>query len=253
MIEITDVTKTYGGTPVVDAVSLRLPPGGVTSLIGPNGAGKSTLLAMIGRLTSPDRGTIRVGGLDVARTPGAILAKRLAIMRQDTHVTMRLTVRDLVAFGRYPHCRGRLRAEDQEQVEAALRLLELEELADRFLDLLSGGQRQRAFIAMALCQGTDHVLLDEPLNNLDPRHAAALMRLVRRLADSSGRSFVLVLHDINLASCWSDALVAMRRGRVVLHATPAEVMRPEVLRTVFDTDMEVHEVSGRRLAFHAPE
>jgi iron complex transport system ATP-binding protein len=250
MIDIRGLTKTYGTTTVVDNVSLTLARGGVTSVIGPNGAGKSTLLGMVARLTNPDAGQVLVDGLDVAHTAGDVLARRLAILRQDNHMTMRLSVRDLVAFGRYPHCKGRPGPQDREHIEAALQQLELHPLADRYLDQLSGGQRQRAFVAMVLAQDTDYILLDEPLNNLDLKHATSMMRLVRHCADTLGKAVVLVLHDINYASCWSDDIVAMRYGRVVLQGPPSEVMRPDALQAVYDVEIAVQAVNGRSLGMY---
>jgi iron complex transport system ATP-binding protein len=163
---------------VVDGVTLSLPKGGITSIIGPNGAGKSTLLSMVSRLMSMDKGSVSVDGLDVTRTPSDVLARRLSILRQENHMTARLTVHDLVSFGRYPHSRGRLTAEDKVHIDQAISYLNLGDLSHRFLDELSGGQRQRAFVAMVLCQDTDYVLLDEPLNNLDMKHAMAMMKLL---------------------------------------------------------------------------
>lgn len=148
MIEVKAVSKTYGDTLVVDNVSLTLPAGGITSIIGPNGAGKSTLLSMISRLIPCDKGHILVDNLDVARTAGDVLAKRLSILRQENHMTARLTVRDLVTFGRYPYSKGRPTAQDAEFVARSIQYLNLQDLADRFLDELSGGQRQRAYVAM---------------------------------------------------------------------------------------------------------
>ncbi|MBI4046990.1 MAG: ATP-binding cassette domain-containing protein, partial [Devosia nanyangense] len=148
MIEITNVSKSYGDTCVVDAVSLSIPAGGITSIIGPNGAGKSTLLSMISRLLPMSAGKVSVDGLDVTHTPSDVLAKRLAILRQDNHLSARLTVRDLVGFGRYPHSKGRPTLEDKAKIEEALDYLSLQPLAGRFLDEVSGGQRQRAFVAM---------------------------------------------------------------------------------------------------------
>src|SRR5690606_15980298 len=140
-------SKSYGSARVVDDVSVTLPKGGVTSIIGPNGAGKSTLLSMVGRLLPADSGSISVDGLDVAATPGNVLARRLSMLRQDNHLAARLTVRDLVTFGRYPYSKGRYTVEDERHVRDAITYLGLEAYADRFLDELSGGQRQRAFIA----------------------------------------------------------------------------------------------------------
>lgn len=249
-IRATGLTKRYGGTVVVDDVTIELPAGGVVSIIGPNGAGKSTFLSIVSRLLGAEAGHVHVDGDDVATTPGHVMARRLGILRQDNHLAVRLTVRDLVTFGRYPHSRGRTTAEDLRHVDAALAYLELGDLQHRFLDELSGGQRQRAFVAMVLAQDTDYVLLDEPLNNLDMKHARAMMRLARRAADDLGKTVVTVLHDVNFASCWSDLVVAMRDGRVVASGTPDEVMRPDVLREVYDMDVVVHEVDGRRVALY---
>lgn len=248
MIEISKVSKAYGDTVVVRDVSLTLPRQGVTSIIGPNGAGKSTLLSMISRLLPMSAGTVSVDGLDVTRTPSDILAKRLSILRQDNRVSSRLTVRDLVEFGRYPYSKGRLTPEDRAKAAEAIGFLGLEPLADRFLDELSGGQRQRAYVAMVLCQDTEYVLFDEPLNNLDMKHAVGMMKLLRRAADDLGKTIVLVLHDINFASCYSDYLVAMRDGAVLHHGTPAEIMTCEVIRAVYDMDVEIQDIRGYRIS-----
>ncbi|GGM91841.1 ABC transporter permease [Thermopolyspora flexuosa] len=250
MIEIRNVTKRYGEHAVVDRVSLTIPRGGVTSIIGANGAGKSTLLSIISRLLPADEGTVTVDGMDVATTPTERLARRLAILRQDNHMPVRLTVRELVAFGRFPHTGGRLTAEDHRLVDEALRYFELTDLADRHLDQLSGGQRQRAFVAMTLCQDTDYVLLDEPLNNLDMRHSVQMMRRLRRMAEDYGKTVVIVVHDINFASCHSDVIVAMKHGRVIAQGPTAEMMTPEILGEVYDLDIDVHELSGRRIGVY---
>lgn len=250
MIEVQSVSKAYDKAVVVNGVSLSLPAGGVTSIIGPNGAGKSTLLSMISRLLPMDAGRITVDGLDVSTTPGDVLARRLSILRQDNHMSSRLTVRDLVTFGRYPYSKGRPTVQDLEHVQKALSYLNLEPLADRFLDELSGGQRQRAFVAMVLCQDTDYVLLDEPLNNLDMKHAVSMMRLMRRTADELGKTVVLVLHDINFASCYSDHIVVMKDGQVVKQGSPAELIQPDILHQIYDTEVEVHDINGKRIVVY---
>lgn len=250
MIDVKNIKKSYNGTVVVDGVSLSLPAGGVISLIGPNGAGKSTLLSIVSRLLPMSSGTVEIDGLDVTTTPGEVLARRLSILRQDNQIMSRLTVEDLVAFGRYPHSKGRLTEADREHITKALRYLDLEPLAGRFLDELSGGQRQRAFIAMVLCQDTEYILLDEPLNNLDVKHAVAMMKLFRRTADEFGKTIVLVLHDINFASCYSDRIVAMRDGRVVHQGPPEEIITPEVIHDVYGVDALVMENGGQRIALY---
>jgi len=250
MIEISHISKRYADTVVVDDVTLTLPAGGVTAIIGPNGAGKSTVLSMISRLLPMSAGQVLVDGIDVVKGDSKELAKRLAILRQDNHLPMRLTVRDLVAFGRYPHTQGRPTIEDAAHVERALGYLGLSDLADRYLDQLSGGQRQRAFVAMVLCQDTDYVLLDEPLNNLDMRHAVDMMQLLRRASRELGKTVILVLHDINFASCYADRIVAMRDGKVAYHGTPLELIQPDVLRDLYQLEIRVHEVDGQRICIY---
>lgn len=250
MIEIREVRKNYGATPVLDGVTLSLPAGGVTSIIGPNGAGKSTLLALIARLLRRDAGAIDLDGAEILHTPTDALARRLALLRQDNHIAARLTVGDLVAFGRYPHSKGRMTATDTGHVARAIALVGMEGLEDRFLDELSGGQRQRAFIAMTLAQDTEYALFDEPLNNLDIGHAVAVMRLLRRAADELGKTVVVVLHDINFASRWSDRIVAMQSGRVALAGPPREVIRPEQLRELYGLEMRVSLDEGWPVALY---
>lgn len=247
MIVARNLTKVYGNQPVVRDVSLDIPRGGLTSIIGPNGAGKSTLLGLLSRLLPATSGSVHVDDLDIARAPSDVLARRLSILRQDNLITARLIVRELVEFGRFPHSKGRLTADDKRRTDEAIHYLGLEDLSDRFLDEMSGGQRQRAFVAMVLCQDTDYVLMDEPLNSLDMRHAAGMMKLVRRIADELGKTFVLVLHDINFASTYSDRIVAMREGEIVKHGPPSEIMQSSVLREIFEIDIPIHEIDGRRL------
>lgn len=249
-VEAREVCLSYGDTQVLHDVTACFAQGGVTSLIGPNGAGKSTLLGVMSRLQQADAGTVLVDGVDVSVNGGRELARRLAVLRQENAVSIRLTVRELVAFGRFPHNGGRTTADDDEHVEYALGAMELGDLADRYLDELSGGQRQRAHIAMVLAQDTDYVLLDEPLNNLDLRHATAIMRLLRKTAVERGKTIVLVIHDINIAAAYSDRIIAMKNGAIVADGAPAEIMRTDVLRRVYDMEMQVAEVAGRYVALY---
>ena len=232
MIETGQLTKAYGDVLVVDGVSLRIPAGGVTAIIGPNGAGKSTFLSMVARLTPMSSGVVTVGGLDVSGTPGDVLAKRLSILRQDNQIAMRLT------------------AADAAKVDEAIGFLNLGDLAERFLDELSGGQRQRAFVAMVLAQDTDYVLLDEPLNNLDMKHAVAMMQLVRNAADKLGKTVVVVLHDINFASCYADHIVAMRDGRLAMQGPPSQLITTEALAGIYDMEIPVEIIGGRRICVY---
>ncbi|WP_018023894.1 ATP-binding cassette domain-containing protein [Corynebacterium ulceribovis] len=250
MIVVDHVSKSFGDTKVIKDVSLEIQTGGVTCVIGPNGAGKSTLLTMMARLSAPDTGTITVDGLDVQTTKSDQLSKRLAILRQQNTVAVRLTVRELVEFGRFPYSQGRLTAEDKVHVDQSLDYLDLTDLQHRYLDQLSGGQRQRAFVAMVLAQDTDVILLDEPLNNLDIKYSVAMMELARKAADELGKTIVIVIHDINFAAAYSDRILAMKDGEVVIHDTPSQVMRPAVLSSLYDMEMDVAEISGRSIAMY---
>ncbi|AOX46470.1 MULTISPECIES: iron ABC transporter ATP-binding protein [unclassified Microbacterium] len=239
MISLTDVTMTYGDLTVLGPVTLDIPAGGITALVGPNGAGKSTLLTIVGRLATATSGRATIAGNDVTTTPGRALAKIVSILRQENHFVTRLTVRELVGFGRFPHSQGRLTAEDHVKIDEAIAFLDLTELSGRYLDQLSGGQRQRAYVAMVLAQDTDYILLDEPLNNLDMKHAVAMMGQLRRAVDELGKTIVIVVHDINFAAAYADRIVALADGQVVHVGTPDELMTPTTLEQVFGTPVDV--------------
>ena len=250
MITLTNVAKHYNDEVSIGPVDPEIPAGGVTALVGPNGAGKSTLLTMIGRLVGMDEGTIEVAGYDVTSTKSADLAKIVSILRQENHFVTRLTVRQLVGFGRFPYSKGRITAEDEKIITRSIDFLGLTELEGRYLDELSGGQRQRAYVAMVLCQDTEYLLLDEPLNNLDMRHSVHMMHHLRRVADELGRTVLIVLHDINFASHYSDWICAVKDGRVVEFGPPAQIMTDETLTRVFDTPVTCHDGPHGRLAVY---
>ena len=251
MIRLSHVVKRYSADVEIGPVSIDLPAGGIIALVGPNGAGKSTVLTMMGRLLAPDEGSIEIGGLDVHRTASKKVAKTVSILRQENHFVTRLTVRQLVGFGRYPYSGGRLTQHDEDKISEAIDFLNLTDLEQRFLDQLSGGQRQRAYVAMVLAQDTDYLLLDEPLNNLDAQHSVQMMQQLRKAADELGRTIVIVLHDINFAAAYSDYIVAMDQGNIAMHGTPDEIIRDEVLSAVFRTPVTVIDgPNGRFAAYH---
>lgn len=239
MISIDSVVKQYSPSVRIGSISLDIPAGGITALVGPNGAGKSTLLTMIGRLLGIAEGTIEVGGLNVATTKSSELAHTLSILRQENHFISRLTVRQLVGFGRFPHSKGRLNAKDEAIIDRYIGFLDLEDLQARYLDQLSGGQRQRAYVAMVLAQETDYVLLDEPLNNLDIARSVEMMTMLERAAREFSRTIVIVLHDINFAARYASQICALKDGTVAFMGTPEEIMRDEVLTDIFDTPVTV--------------
>ena len=247
---VKELLKKYNGKTVVDGVSFELPKGKVISLIGPNGAGKSTVMGMISRLIAQDDGSVDFEGKDMSKWKSRDLARRLAILTQSNHVQMKLTVRELVAFGRFPYSGNRITAEDEEIIEKAIAYMELEEFEDRFIDELSGGQRQRAYIAMVIAQDTEYVLLDEPTNNLDIYHATNMMKIVRRLCDELGKTVILVLHEINYAAFYSDYICAFVDGKISKFGTLEEVMTKENLSEIYRVDFEILEIEGKPLSIY---
>ncbi|WP_435922860.1 iron ABC transporter ATP-binding protein [Paenibacillus sp. DYY-L-2] len=250
MVKVRGVSKQYGGKKVVDNVSLEIAKGKITSFIGPNGAGKSTLMSMISRLIAKDTGEILIEDREIGKWKSGDLAKKISILKQSNHINIRLTVRDLVNFGRFPYSQGRLTKEDEAHVDEAIRYMHLESMQNKFLDELSGGQKQRAFIAMVIAQNTEYVLLDEPLNNLDMNHSVQIMKVLRRLVDELGKTVILVIHDINFASCYSDYIVALKDGRVVKEGPTDEIIETSVLREVYDMDIPVQEIGGNKICVY---
>ena len=197
-----------------------------------------------------DDGSVDFEGKDMSKWKSRDLARRLAILTQSNHVQMKLTVRELVAFGRFPYSGNRITAEDEEIIEKAIAYMELEEFEDRFIDELSGGQRQRAYIAMVIAQDTEYVLLDEPTNNLDIYHATNMMKIVRRLCDELGKTVILVLHEINYAAFYSDYICAFVDGKISKFGTVEEVMTKENLSEIYRVDFEILEIEGKPLSIY---
>lgn len=251
MITLKNVKKDYSSSVKIGPVDLEIPAGGITALVGPNGAGKSTLLTMVGRLLGMDEGQIKVGQYDVSSTSSKDLAKILSILRQENHFVTKLTVRQLVGFGRFPYSKGRLNQEDEKIISRYIDFLNLTELENRYLDQLSGGQRQRAYVAMVLCQETDYVLLDEPLNNLDISHSVEMMKHLEHAAEEFGRTIIVVLHDINFAARYADYIIAIKHGKLEKMGTPDEIMQDDILSEIFNTQIQVIEgPHGKIAAYH---
>ncbi|WP_270313091.1 ABC transporter ATP-binding protein [Vagococcus fluvialis] len=249
-MDINQVTKKYGNKKVVSDVDYQVKKGKLTAFIGPNGAGKSTLLSMMSRLIEKDQGGIYLDGTEVKAWNQQELAKKLSILKQANGVQLKLTVRELVAFGRFPHSKGRLTELDQEKITKALTFLGLLDLAESTIDTLSGGQLQRAYIAMVLAQDTDYIFLDEPLNNLDMNHAVQLMKTIRQLVDEKGKTVIIVLHDINFTASYADEIVAMKDGKIFKTGTTDEIIEKEVLDELYDMSIRVCELEGKRFCLY---
>ncbi|USK39203.1 ABC transporter ATP-binding protein [Cytobacillus firmus] len=250
MIEIKGLTKRFGKKPVVEDLTVTIEPGTITSFIGPNGAGKSTLLSMVSRLLEADTGEVLLDQNNVKKWKSSDFAKRVSILKQANYLNVRLTVRELVSFGRYPYSKGRLSAADEKFVDQAIEYMNLADMETKYLDELSGGQKQRAFIAMVIAQDTDYILLDEPLNNLDMKHSVQIMKILRKLVDELGKTVVIVLHDINFASVYSDRIVALKNGRLMKNGPTREIINSDVLREIYDMDIPIQEQDGCRICVY---
>ncbi len=249
-MKIKKLDKFYGDKQVVKEVTFDLPRGKVISLIGPNGAGKSTVLNIITRLIAQDGGEIHFGDKELNKWKSKELAKKLAILTQQNNISMKLTVKELVSFGRFPYSGNKLTKEDFEMVNMAIKYMELEEFEDRFIDELSGGQRQRAYIAMVIAQDTDFVFLDEPTNNLDIYHSSNLMKMVRKLSEDLGKTVILVLHEINFASVYSDYIAAFKDGYLHKFGEVSEVMTKETLKELYQVDFDIQIINGKPISIY---
>lgn len=238
MISISKAKKAYDKVEI-GPLNIEIPKAGLTSLIGPNGAGKSTTLLMIGRLLQMDAGQIQVAEMDVSQAKSEDLAKILTILRQENHFVTRLTVRQLVGFGRFPYSRGRLTKADEDIISKYIDFLDLTDMENRYLEELSGGQRQRAYVAMVLAQETEYVLLDEPLNNLDVARSVQMMQHLKHAANEFGRTILAVMHDINFAAKYSDRICAMKDGQIVAFGAVDQIMDPQILTKIFETKIEI--------------
>lgn len=239
--------KAYGKKRVIDGLDGGIVNNRITSLIGPNGAGKSTLLSILSRLLKQDGGEVSFMNKALGDYKNNELAKKLSILKQSNQTDVKLTVKDLVAFGRFPYCQGRLSDSDRQKVQEAIAFSELEDLADSYIDELSGGQRQRAFIAMIIAQDTEYILLDEPLNNLDMKHSVHVMKTLRRLVDELGKTIVIVIHEINFAAQYSDYIIAMKDGKIRYSDAVNHIIRPEVLQEIFGIEFDIIEKNNKKI------
>jgi iron complex transport system ATP-binding protein len=251
-----DLVLGYPGTdePVVDGETVEVPPGEVTALVGPNGSGKSTLLRALADQLDPWNGSVRLDGREIADADPKALARRLGLLSQENDAPATITVEDLVTRGRYPH-RGffeSLSADDRRAVDRALSLAGIDDLRDREVGNLSGGQKQLAWVAMALAQETDVLLLDEPTTFLDLHHQLQVMGIVETLRDESDVTVVVVLHDVAQAARYADYLVAMRGGTVYDWGPADDVITEDLLADVFRVDATVSREAGIEIVPHRP-
>lgn len=250
MIRLENINKSYDGKSIVKNVNLEFKPKAITSLIGANGAGKSTVLSIAARLLKQDSGEVFFDNKPLHTYESEILARKISILKQQNNVNLRLRVKELVAFGRFPYSSGKLFDEDRVKIQQAIEYMGLEDLQDRFLDTLSGGQRQRAFIAMIIAQDTEYILLDEPLNNLDMKHSVQIMKMLRKLVNDFNKAIVVVLHDINFASVYSDFIIAMKNGEVLKADKNENIIQEDILKQIYNIDIAIKHIDSKRICVY---
>ena len=240
-INTENLSIAYEEKLIVKGLDMCIPKGKITTIIGPNGCGKSTLLKAVGRILKPKDGIVYLNGEDIHNLTTKEIAQKMAILPQSPQAPSGLTVGELVAYGRFPHQKGfgKLKEEDKEIIQWALEVTKILEFETTIVDNLSGGQRQRVWIAMALAQGTDLILLDEPTTYLDLSYQLEVLELLYNLNKKQNKTIVMVLHDLNLASRFADHMVAIRCGEIISHGDPEKVMTPEILKEVFNIDAHI--------------
>ena len=254
-IQVRNLELFYGDNKALKNINLDIESKKVTALIGPSGCGKSTFLRTLNRMNDliegvKINGEILIDGKDILKWDNKELAKKIAILRQSNNINIRLTIKELVSFGRFPHSQGNLKDEDYKYIEEAINYMQLKEFEDRYLDELSGGQRQRAYIAMVIAQNSDYIFLDEPLNNLDMKHSVEIMKTLRKLCDELNKTVVIVIHDINFASCYSDYIVALKDGKLVKNGLVEETIKKEELENIYEIDFHIENINNRNICVY---
>ncbi|WP_317368082.1 ATP-binding cassette domain-containing protein [uncultured Tyzzerella sp.] len=250
MIKLKNITKKYGETPIIDNVSLDIPKGQVIAFIGANGAGKSTLISIISRTLSKNSGEVYIDDKELSKWNNNELSKKISILKQSNNLNIRLTVKELVSFGRFPYSKGKLTKEDKQHINDAIKYMGIEDLQDRYLDELSGGQRQMAFISMIIAQDTEYVFLDEPLNNLDMHHCVKIMKNIKRLSREKNKTIIIVIHDINFVSLYADYIIAMKNGQIVKNSKKDEIIKEPVLKEIYGMDIKVKNIDGENICLY---
>lgn len=250
MVEVRNVSKQYGGKVVLEETSVTIQKGKITSFIGPNGSRQK--YAAVYHEPPDQKGfhEIYIDGQEIGACDSKELAKKMSILKQANQINIRLTIKDLVSFGRFPYSQALLTEEDWVHINQALSYMKLEDIQDKYLDQLSGGQCQRAFIAMVIAQDTDYIFLDEPLNNLDMKHSVEIMKLLKRLVEELGKTIVIVIHDINFASVYSDYIVALKNGRIVKEGPPEEMIETSVLEEIYDMTIPIQTIDNQRIGVY---
>lgn len=250
MIQVKNIHHLYGKHKTLQDISVSIQKHQITAIIGPNGAGKSTLLSVMAGLLEKKSGEILIDNVNIESMKRDEISKTLAILKQTQNLDLRITVSDLVSFGRYPYSKGNLTKDDQAHIDAAINYLHLEPLKEKYIHELSGGERQRAYIAMILAQDTEYLFLDEPLNNLDIKHAVETMNIIKRLVEELNKTVVIVLHDLNMVNSHADNVIALKNGKMVSHGKVKTVMTQKTLKDVYDYEFEIIKHEDRQICLY---
>ena len=251
-IETKNINIAYGNVNIVEDLNLEIPKGKITTIIGANGCGKSTILKTIARILKAKSGDIYINSKNINEQSSKEIARNMAVLPQSPQAPGGLTVEELIAYGRFPHQSGfkNNKQEDKEIVDWALKATGISEFRDRKIEDLSGGQRQRAYIAMVIAQGTEYIFLDEPLNNLDMNNSVQMMKVLKKLCDELGRTIILVMHDINFTSCYSDYIICLKNGMIAKEGIVDEIINKETLEDIYEMDFDVKDIDGKKISIY---
>lgn len=251
-LDFNDLRVAYDNKVIIENLTSSIEKGKITSIIGPNGCGKSTLIKSISRILNKQSGRVLINGHDLEQLSGKEIARELAFLAQITSSPEGITVRELVAYGRFPYQKpfSGLEKEDTEYIDWALRVSNLKEIENERVDSLSGGQRQRVWIAMALAQGTDIIVLDEPTTYLDISYQIELLNLLKTLNEEKNKTILMVLHDINQAAKYSHNIIAMKKGEIIAKGSPREVINKENLNKIYGVKTDLIYVDDKPICIN---
>lgn len=250
MLEIKNITKKYAHNLILDDISFQIPDKKLVAIIGSNGSGKSTLLSIMSRILKQNSGEVLLHQKSLNLWNENDLAKQISFLQQSNALHVKLSVNELVSFGRFPHSQGKLKNEDKQMIQNALEYANIRHLRHRYLDELSGGQRQMAYIAMIIAQNTPYIFLDEPLNNLDMKHSRQIMKILKELTITQNKTIVVVIHDINFVSVYADFIIALKDQKIAFFGDKNDGIDDKILNNIFDMDMQVKEVENKKVCIY---
>ncbi len=249
MIKLENVYQNYGNKEILKNISIEIPEGKITGIIGPNGAGKTTLFNVLSQMIEKKSGNIIIDDVNISNHK-TNLSKVISVLRQSNNFSLNLTSYELISFGRYPHSKGKLTSNDLKMIEQMIDYLKLDDVRNQYINTLSGGQLQRVLLAMVLVQDTKYIMLDEPLNNLDMKHAVEMMMLLGKFVKELNKTVIVVMHDINIASSFCEYIIAIKDGMVNFEGHVDQLMDEDVLKGIYDHDFCVREVDGKKVCLY---